>query len=97
LPNGVVDGNAAASARGGARGKHASAERNVHLGKHCASERVVLCVVVSRQGARKYSVGDVHEMGSEAAADRLEGSSVLSEQAAVQVIGSGAQLCTLLR
>jgi hypothetical protein len=45
---------------------------------------------VLRQGARKYSVGDVHAMGSKAAADRSEGSSVLSEQAAVRVIGSGA-------
>jgi hypothetical protein len=97
LPNSVVDGNAAASARGGARGKHAGAEHNVHPGKHCASERAVLCVIVSRQGARKYSVGDVHAIGSEAAADRLEGSSVLSKQAAVRVIGLGAQLCTLSR
>jgi hypothetical protein len=90
LPNSVVNGNAAASARGGARGKHAGAEHNVHPGEHCASERAVLCVIVSRQGARKYSVSNVHAMGSEAAADRLEGSSVLSKQAAVRVISSGA-------
>jgi hypothetical protein len=46
VPNSVVNSNAAASVRGGARGKHASAECNVYLGKHSIAKRAVLYILV---------------------------------------------------
>jgi hypothetical protein len=46
VPNSVVNSNAAAGARGGAEGKHAGAECNVHLGKHSAAKRAVLYILV---------------------------------------------------
>jgi hypothetical protein len=85
VPGSVVDSNAAAGAGGGARGKYAGAQRNVYPGEHCTTERAVLCVVVLTQSARKYSVSDVQAVGSKAAADRLEGGSVLSKQGGVRI------------
>jgi hypothetical protein len=46
VPNSVVNSNAAASIRGGARGKHAGAEYNVYLGEHSTAKRAVLYILV---------------------------------------------------
>jgi hypothetical protein len=72
MPTSIIDGNATAGEGGGARGRHTSAERNVHLGEHSTTKRTVLHIVVSTQGARDYSVGNIWVIGCEAAADRLE-------------------------
>ena len=64
----VVNGNAAASTREGARGKHASAQRNVYLGKYSITKRAILCVVVLTQGIREYSSSSVQAIGRKAAA-----------------------------
>jgi hypothetical protein len=87
VPDCVVNCDTAAGAGGGARGKYASAQRNVYPGEHCTTERAILCVVVLTQSARKYSVSDVQAVGCKAAADGLEGGSVLSKQGGVRING----------
>ena len=86
MPDCVINRNAAAGTGGGARGKHAGAQRNVYPGKHSTTERAILCVVVSAQGIRGHSVGGMQAMGRKAAVDRVEGGSVLSKQGAVQAV-----------
>jgi hypothetical protein len=75
MPDGYVDSNAAASARAGVKSKHVGAERDVNPGKHSTAECAVLCVVVSAQQARGYSVSDVQAMGRKAAADETRNAS----------------------
>jgi hypothetical protein len=87
MPNSNVNSNAAASTRDRSRGEHAGAERDVYLGKHSVAKRVVLCFIVLAKEARGDSASKVQAIGREAAADEVEGSSVLSEQGAVQADG----------
>jgi hypothetical protein len=87
MPNSNINSNAAASIRDRSRGEHASAERDVYLGEHGAAKRVVLCFIVLAKEARRDSASDVQAIGREAAADEVEGSSVLSEQGAVRADG----------
>ena len=83
MPGCVVNSNAAAGAEGGARGKHASAQRNVYPGKHSTTERALLCIVVLTQGIRGHGVSSMQAIGCKAGADKAEGGSVLSKQGAV--------------
>lgn len=63
MPNYITNSNAAASVGGGARGKYASAQRNVHLGKHNIGKRIVLYILVSAREIRRYSVSSVQVVG----------------------------------
>ena len=87
MPDRAVDSNAAAVAGERAGGKHACEECNVYPGKHSEAERSILCVVVSRRGARKHSADYMQAIGCEAAADRTEGGGVLSQQGAKRAFG----------
>jgi hypothetical protein len=84
MPNSNVNSNTAASTRDRSRGEHASAEYNVYPGEHSAAKRAVLCFIVSAREAGGDSASDVQAIGREAAADKAEGSSVLSKQGAVR-------------
>jgi hypothetical protein len=77
MPACAVNSNATASARDRARGKHASAQCNVHPGEHSTAKRAVLCIVVLAQQARRNGASNVQTMGCEAAAEETEGGSVL--------------------
>jgi hypothetical protein len=46
VPNSIINSNTTASAREGARGKHASVECNIYLGKYSAAKHVVLYILV---------------------------------------------------
>jgi hypothetical protein len=84
MPNSNINSNAAASTRDRSRGEHAGAERDVYLGEHGAAKRAVLCFIVLAKEAKGDSASDVQAIGREAAADKVERSSVLSKQGAVQ-------------
>jgi hypothetical protein len=85
--NSNINSNAAASIRDRSRGEHASAEYDVYLGKHSAAKRAVLCFIVLVREARGDSASNVQAIGREATADKVEGSSILSKQGAVQADG----------
>jgi hypothetical protein len=97
MPNSNVDSNAAANIGDRSRGEYASAERNLYLGEHSAAKRAVLCIVVLARQARGDSASDIQAIGREATADKIEESSVLSKQSAVQVDCERARVCTLSR